>query len=93
MHIIREELHQIVEDTVLDLSGKYRIFHNAVIQQGGSMVEGTKIGQPDEFDYVILLPALQEQLVTPRGELCKRLRHQCPVDQASFKDKGTIVLG
>ena len=68
VHIIREELHQIVEDTVLDLSGKYRIFHNAVIQQGGSMVEGTKIGQPDEFDYVILLPALQEQLVTPRGE-------------------------
>jgi len=65
--IIREELHQIVEDTVLDLSGKYRMFDNAVIQQGGSMVEGTKIGQPDEFDYVIVLPALQEQLVTPRG--------------------------
>ena len=66
-HIIREELHQIVQDTVLDLSGKYRVFQNAVIQQGGSMVEGTKIGQPDEFDYVVVLPALQEQLVTPRG--------------------------
>lgn len=64
---IREELHQIVQDTVLDLSGKYRVFHNSVIQQGGSMVEGTKIGQPDEFDYVVVLPALQEQLVTPRG--------------------------
>lgn len=65
-HIIREELHQIVQDTVLDLSGKYRLFHNAIIQQGGSMVEGTKIGQPDEFDYVVLLPALQEQLITPK---------------------------
>lgn len=64
---IREELHQIVQDTVLDLSGKYRVFHNSVIQQGGSMVEGTKIGQPDEFDYVVVLPALQEQLVSPRG--------------------------
>ena len=66
-HIIREELHQIVQDTVQDLSGKYRVFHNAVIQQGGSMVEGTKIGQPDEFDYVVVLPALQQQLVTPKG--------------------------
>lgn len=46
-HVIREELHRIVQDTVLHLSGKYRVFHNAVIQQGGSMMEGTKIGQPD----------------------------------------------
>ena len=66
-HIIREELNRIVLDTVVDLSGKYRVFYNAVIQQGGSIVEGTKIGQPDEFDYVVVLPALQEQLVTPRG--------------------------
>ena len=65
-HIIREELHQIVQNTVLDLSSKYRVFHNALIQQGGSTVEGTKIGQPDEFDYVLVLPALQEQLVTPK---------------------------
>lgn len=69
-HVIREELHRIVQDTVLHLSGKYRVFHNAVIQQGGSMMEGTKIGPPDEFDYVVVLPALQEQLVTPRdGEV------------------------
>ena len=65
--MIREELHQIVQNTVLDLSGKYRVFHNAIIQQGGSMVEGTKIGQPDEFDCVVVLPSLQEQLVTPKG--------------------------
>ena len=67
-HIIREELHQIIEGTLLDLSGKYRLFHNAVVQQGGSMVEGTKIGQPDEFDYVFVLPALQEQLVWKNGK-------------------------
>ncbi|XP_078383896.1 uncharacterized protein LOC144666354 [Oculina patagonica] len=66
-HVIREELHQIVQGTVLDLSGKYRLFHDAVLQQGGSMEEGTKIGQPDEFDYVLVLPALQEQLVTMGG--------------------------
>lgn len=62
-HIIREELNQIIEGTLLDLSGKYRLFRNAVVQLGGSMVEGTKIGQPDEFDYVFVLPSLQEQSV------------------------------
>lgn len=62
--IVQDELHHIIQETVLDLSGKYRLFHNACIQQGGSMADGTKIGQPDEFDYVIVLPALQEQLVT-----------------------------
>lgn len=66
-HVISEELHQIVRGTVLDLSGKYRLFHDAVVQQGGSMEEGTKIGQPDEFDYVLVLPALQQQLVTMGG--------------------------
>lgn len=67
-HIIHEELHQIIQGILLDLSGKYRLFHNAVVQQGGSMVEGTKIGQPDEFDYVFVLPALQEQLVWKNGK-------------------------
>lgn len=62
--IIRDELHHIIEEAVLDLSHKHRLFHSASVQQGGSMVDGTKIGKPDEFDYVIVLPALQEQLVT-----------------------------
>ena len=64
--IIRSELDDIIQETVLDLSAKYRLFHNATIQKGGSMVDGTKIGQPDEFDYVLVLPALQEQLVTTK---------------------------
>ena len=63
---ICDELHQIVQRTVMDLSDKYQLFYNAVIQQGGSMAEGTKIGEPDEFDYVLVLPALQEQLVTTK---------------------------
>lgn len=67
-HIIREELNQIIEGTLLDLSGKYPLFRNAVVQLGGSMVEGTKIGQPDEFDYVFVLPSLQEQSVWTNGE-------------------------
>lgn len=62
--IIHNELDDIIQEAVLDLSGKYQLFHNACIQRSGSMVDGTKIGQPDEFDYVIVLPALQEQLVT-----------------------------
>ena len=63
---ICDELDQIVQRTVMDLSDKYQLFYNAVIQQGGSMAEGTKIGEPDEFDYVLVLPALQEQLVTTK---------------------------
>ncbi|XP_022805259.1 uncharacterized protein LOC111342445 [Stylophora pistillata] len=66
--IIREELNQIIQGTLLDLSGKYRLFHKAVVQQGGSMVEGTKIGQADEFDYVFILTELQEQLVWKDGK-------------------------
>ena len=66
--IIQEELNQIIQGTLLDLSGKYCLFHNAVVQQGGSMVEGTKIGQADEFDYVFILPALQEQLLWKNGK-------------------------
>lgn len=66
--IIQEELNQIIQGTLLDLSGKYCLFHNAIVQQGGSMVEGTKIGQADEFDYVFILPALQEQLLWKNGK-------------------------
>jgi len=62
--IVRDELHHIIQEAVYDLSGKYRLFHNASVQEGGSMIDGTKIGEPDEFDYVVVLPALQEQLVT-----------------------------
>lgn len=63
-HCICEELNQIIQRTVMDLSEKHQLFYNAVIQQGGSMTEGTKIGEPDEFDYVLVLPILQQQLVT-----------------------------
>ena len=62
-HIIREELHHIIQGLLMDLSSKYRLFQNALVHQGGSMVEGTKIGQADEFDYVFVLPALQQQLL------------------------------
>ena len=62
--IVRDELHHIIQEAVYDLSGKYRLFHTASVQEGGSMIDGTKIGEPDEFDYVVVLPALQEQLVT-----------------------------
>ena len=51
-----KKLNQIIEGILLDLSGKYRLFRDAVVQLAGSMIEGTKIGQPDEFDYVFVLP-------------------------------------
>lgn len=66
--IVREELHQIMQGLIMDLSSKYRLFQNAVVHQGGSMVEGTKIGQADEFDYVFVLPALQKQLLWKDGK-------------------------
>lgn len=66
--IICEELHQIMQGLIMDLSSKYRLFQNAVVHQGGSMVEGTKIGQADEFDYVFVLPELQKQLLWNDGK-------------------------
>ncbi|XP_031563819.1 uncharacterized protein LOC116299320 [Actinia tenebrosa] len=62
--VIRDELDQILQESVSDLSTKYRLFQGAKIQEGGSMTDGTKIGAPDEFDYLIEVPSLQEQLVT-----------------------------
>ena len=94
-HIIREELHQIIQGLVMNLSSKYRLFQNAVVHQGGSMVEGTKIGQADEFDYVFVLPALQKQLVRERLQalFCRRLRHSYSIDEARSDDEGTFFHG
>lgn len=61
--VIRDELDHILKESISDLSDKYRLFQGAKIQEGGSMTDGTKIGNPDEFDYLIEVPALQEQLV------------------------------
>lgn len=61
--VIQDELNHILMESISDLSDKYRLFKGAKIQEGGSMTDGTKIGSPDEFDYLIEVPALQDQLV------------------------------
>ncbi|CAC5362823.1 unnamed protein product [Mytilus coruscus] len=44
------------------LAEKHKVFHHYNIIGMGSMAEGTKIGNPDEFDFMIELPCLNEAL-------------------------------
>lgn len=44
------------------LAEKHKVFHHYSIIGMGSMAEGTKIGNPDEFDFMIELPCLNEAL-------------------------------
>lgn len=41
----------------------YRMFHNCTLLKTGSTYEGLKIGKPDEFDFMIVLPALADDRV------------------------------
>lgn len=44
------------------LAEKHKVFHHYNIIEMGSMGEGTKIGNPDEFDFMVELPCLNEAL-------------------------------
>jgi hypothetical protein len=46
-----------------DLLGKiYKVFQDYSIIEMGSVSEGTKIGIPDEFDFMIELPHLNDAI-------------------------------
>ena len=61
---IRQFVRSLMDDTVHELQEKYYIFSKCYIVETGSMAEGTKIGQPDEFDFNVALPILANSDVT-----------------------------
>ena len=61
---VRQFVRSLMDDTVHELQEKYLIFSKCYIIATGSMAEGTKIGQPDEFDFNLALPMLADSDVT-----------------------------
>jgi hypothetical protein len=55
---IKQLTRSLMENTVLELQTKHQIFSKCYIIEIGSMAEGTKICQPDEFDFNVALPML-----------------------------------
>ena len=63
---MKQLVRSLMNNTVSELQTMHCIFSKCYIIETGSMAEGTKIGQPDEFDFTIALPVLADSDV---GEL------------------------
>lgn len=97
---VRQFVRRLMDDTVHELQEKSFIFSKCYIIETGSMAEGTKIGQPDEFDFNLALPMLADSDVTElfftkigiqaglRDHVCESLLsflHQFPFVDSSYR--------
>lgn len=57
---IKQLVRSLMNNVVSELQTKHCLFSKCYIIETGSMAEGTKIGQPDEFDFTIALPMLAD---------------------------------
>ena len=57
---IKQLVRSLMNNTLSELQTKHYIFSKCYVIETGSMAEGTKIGQPDEFDFMIALPMLAD---------------------------------
>ena len=57
---IKKLVRSSMNNTASELQTKHYIFSKCYIIKTGSMAGGTKIGQPDEFDFMIALPMLAD---------------------------------
>ena len=78
---IVSDVRKMVEITYDLLGKKYKVFQDYSIIEMGSVSEGTKIGRPDEFDFMIELPHLNDAievldppLISPGDSEKRRLR-------------------
>ena len=60
--VIRHDVESMIALVCNNLK-TYRMFRNCTILKTGSTYEGVKIGKPDEFDFMIVLPALADDRV------------------------------
>ena len=56
---IKHDVEKIVSRVCNNLKA-YRMFRDCTLLKTGSTYEGVKIGKPDEFDFMIVLPALAD---------------------------------
>lgn len=57
---IKQLVRGLMNNTIQELQTKHHIFSKCYIIETGSMAEGTKIGEPDEFDFNVTLPMLSD---------------------------------
>lgn len=58
---IKTMVNTMIQDTLAELTSKYKVFKDSYSLPVGSMSENTKIHNADEFDYAIILPILAEE--------------------------------
>lgn len=63
---IQEDVEKIANGVVSNLSRKFKLFEGSSLLKTGSTYEGVKIGNPDEFDYMIEVPALSKDIIEIR---------------------------
>ena len=63
---IQEDVEKIANGVVSNLSRKFKLFKGSSLLKTGSTYEGVKIGNPDEFDYMIEVPALSKDVIEIR---------------------------
>ncbi|XP_062588897.1 uncharacterized protein LOC134250548 [Saccostrea cucullata] len=56
------DVRKFLENVCKEMAVHHHVFKNYSIIEMGSMVEGTKFGDPDEFDFMIDLPNLNQSL-------------------------------
>ena len=87
-----EEIRHDVETMiwhVCDNLKSYRMFRNCTLLKTGSTYEGVKIGKPDEFDFMIVLPALAEDKIlqfSQNKHLSWHLAHYKVLNKEFFSD-------
>ncbi|CAF1655769.1 unnamed protein product, partial [Didymodactylos carnosus] len=60
---VRHDINQMCETVVEQLKEKYKLFADCRLLKGGSVHEQLKIGQLDEFDFMIEMPQLADKSV------------------------------
>ena len=60
---IRKDVEGLAERLVDFLRSRYKMFSGSKLLKTGSSYEGVKLGPPDEFDFMIEVPALQDEKI------------------------------
>ena len=59
---IKDDVEKMISHVCNNLKA-YRMFRDCTLLKTGSTYEGVKIGKPDEFDFMIVLPALADDSI------------------------------
>lgn len=85
------EIEEIILDVVTVLKQKFKLFSDCKLHHTGSVYEGLKIGELDEFDFMIELTSLQDLLTFSHPGRQKQLL-SFVIDDLSIVDDIPILV-